>query len=445
LSRPANLPEPAAKPKLNFGGRNSELLSPLGLTRRARVNIVAAMQTILHRRPAAWWCSLAALVLLAGGTTTSVAQHSGPWDVAALSKAPTVTWGATNGLVQELYYAGEPFNGQPTRVFAYLGRPATNSTGKLPAMVLVHGGGGQAFKAWAEHWAKHGYVALAMDLAGHGPNARLPDGAPDQSDQTKFRNFTEADATNMWTYHAVADVLRGHSLVRSLPEVDAERTGLTGISWGGYLTCIVAGIDPRFKVSVPVYGCGFLGDNSYWTPNSLAAMTPEARALWLKLFDPGAYLAGVRQPILFVNGTTDFAYPLDSYQKSYRLVPEQWRHISVAVGRPHGHIWNFPEVDGFVDSVLRAGPPLTRVGAPVLAGGKFSMKLEGGAVLKEISLCYTTNSGAWQKRVWQKTPARVEGELALADLPASRPLVAFIAMKDQGGRQVSSEHVELAK
>lgn len=403
------------------------------------------MQINFHHLRAQWGCLLAGLGLLAGVATKAIAQNSGPWDVAALSKGPAVTWGATNGLVQELFYEGEPFNGNPTHVFAYLGRPATNLAKKLPAMVLVHGGGGQAFKAWAEHWAKHGYVALAMDLSGNGPKGRLPDGAPDQSDQTKFRNFTEAGVRDMWTYHAVADVLLGHSLVRALPEVDAERTGLTGISWGGYLTCIVAGIDPRFKVSVPVYGCGFLGDNSCWTPTSLAAMTPEARALWLKLFDPGAYLGGVRQPILFVNGTTDFAYPLDSYQKSYRLVPEKWRHISVAVGRPHGHIWTFPEVDGFVDSVLRAEPPLMRVGAPVLADGKFSVKLEGGAALKEISLCYTTNSGAWQKRSWQKTPARVEGERAMADLPAVRPLVAFIAMKDESGRQISSEHVELAK
>src|SRR6185436_20794205 len=140
-----------------------------------------------------------------------------------------------------------------------------------------------------------------------------------------------ADTREMWTYHAVAAVVRAHSLLRSLPEVDAKRVGITGISWGGYLTCIVAGIDSRFKVAVPVYGCGFLGENSCWKDTSLAAMTPEARELWLRLFDPSHYLANVRYPMLFVNGTTDFAYPLDSYQKSYRLVPDKWRHVSVAI------------------------------------------------------------------------------------------------------------------
>ena len=394
------------------------------------------------RRASVLWCSLAVLATIAGCVTTPVARHAGPWDLDALSKPSAVTWGATNGLVQELFYEGEPLHGKPTRVFAYLGRPTNSASVKLPAMVLVHGGGGKAFKAWAEHWAQRGYVALAMDLSGNGPNGRLPDGGPDQSDAIKFRNFSEAEAREMWTYHAVAAVLRGHSLLRSLPDVDAERVGVTGISWGGYLTCIVAGIDPRFKVAVPVYGCGFLGENSYWTDKSLAAMTPEARALWLRLFDPSQYLGHVRRPILFVNGTTDFAYPLDSYQKSYRLVPAQWRHISVAVDRQHGHIWTFPEVDAFVGNVLRGEPPLVRVGAPILTSTRVTAKLDGVAPFKEVSLCYTTNSGPWQKRTWQITPARVEGAQISAPLPSTRPLVAFFAFTDQRGARISSEHVE---
>ncbi len=246
----------------------------------------------------------------------------------------------------------------------------------------------------------------------------------------------------MWTYHAVAAVLRGHSLVRSLPDVDPKRVGVTGISWGGYLTCIAAGIDGRFKVAVPVYGCGFLGENSVWKDGALAKMTPEARELWLKLFDPSQYLGRVRCPILFVNGTTDFAYPLDSYQKSYRLVPAGLRHVSVAVNRPHGHIWTFPEVDSFVDGILRDAPTPTRIGAPTVTEGTLVAELDRVVPWKEVSLCYTTNSGPWQQRAWHIVPATVSGGNIIAHLPAARPLVAFFALRDERG-QVSSEHVEL--
>ncbi len=405
-----------------------------------------ATKAVLSRR-ACLGTGLALLATVLGCKTTSLETAStiGPWKLAPLTRVPTVTWGGTQGLAQELYYAGEPFEGKPTRVFAYLARPADRAQRKRPAMVLVHGGGGKAFRDWAEHWAKRGYVALAMDLAGNGPKGRLPDGGPDQADKVKFREFTESEASDMWTYHAVSAVILGHSLLRSLPDVDASRIGLTGISWGGYLTCIVAGLDPRFKVSVPVYGCGFLGENSVWKDGSLAAMTPEGRERWLRLFDPSHYVGAVRFPILFVNGTTDFAYPLDSYLKTYRLVPAQWRHVSLAVNRAHGHIWTFPEVDSFVDHLLQGEPSLPKVGALEKRDNRLSVRVKYGGALQETILCYTTNTGPWQKRRWHTAPAQFKGSgrQVTAELPSERPIVAFLAVKDAKGRHMSSEHVEL--
>ena len=69
--------------------------------------------------------------------------------------------------------------------------------------------------------------------------------------------------------------------------------------------------------------------------------------------------------------------------------------------------------------------------------------LDRNSGLKEMSLCYTTNSGAWQKRAWQKVPAWLEGNRILAELPRARPLTAFLTLNDRGEAHVSSEHVEL--
>ena len=41
-------------------------------------------------------------------------------------------------------------------------------------------------------------------------------------------------------------------------------------------------------------------------------------------------------PILWVNGTNDFAYPMDSWQKSYRL-PASPRTLCLRIRMPHGH------------------------------------------------------------------------------------------------------------
>lgn len=383
---------------------------------------------------------LLALVVLAGCTTTRQStRHSGPWNLAALQKPPVAQWGARTGLVQEVYYQGEPFHGKPTRVFAYLARPA-EGPGPFPAMLLVHGGGGKAFAAWAEHWAKRGYVALAMDTAGAGPTGRLPDGGPDQDDATKFRDFTDADTRDMWTYHAVAAVMRGHSLLATLPEVDAGRIGITGISWGGYLTCIVAGLDDRLKLAVPVYGCGFLGENSYWKPNSLARMRPDSRALWLRDFDPSSYLSGVECPILFLNGSNDFAYPLDSYQKCYRLVADRWRRVSVVLNLPHGHIWTFAEVDQFADHVLRGGPALPQLQPMQITGRQVTAAFTSTTTVKQAALNFTSDPGPWQKRRWQTVPAEINGNTITATLPEPRPLVFFLTLADERNTRMSTEH-----
>lgn len=389
---------------------------------------------------------LAALILLAtavaGCKSLSGHRRTGPWSPEILAEVPRVTWGATNGLVQELYYDGVPLNGRPTRVYALLGRPSGEGRETRPAVLLVHGGGGKAFREWAEHWARRGYVALAMDLSGNGPAGRLEDGGPDQSDAVKFREFEANGIPDMWTYHAVAAVIRGHSLLRTLPGVDSRRVGVTGISWGGYLTCIVAGLDPRLKVAVPVYGCGFLGDNSVWTDKSLAAMSEKSRKLWLENFDPSRYLENVQCPILFLNGTTDFAYPLDSYRKSYRLVPEPLRFVSVVIDLPHGHIWTFPEVDAFIDSAIHGGVRSPRLGIMEWMGNQVGADVVTALPIAEATLCYTTDAGPWQKRKWKSAPARVDGQRVQATLPEDVPTAAFLSIKDTRGIRASSEHLE---
>jgi dienelactone hydrolase len=363
-----------------------------------------------------------------------------PWDMPALKAARVEpAWGATNGRAREVFYPGEPYREKPTRVFGYYAKP--DGDGPFPAVVLVHGGGGKAFPKWAEHWAARGYCALAMDLAGNGPAGRLPDGGPDQNDEIKFQDFDDATVRDRWTYHAVAAVVRGHNLLRGLPEVDRDRTAVTGISWGGYLTCIVAGLDDRFKAAVPVYGCGFLHQNSAWKPR-LDGFAAERRDRWVNAFDPSRYLPGVTCPTLFLNGTNDFAYPLDSYQKSYSLVTAP-RTVSVRVRLPHGHIWTFGEVDAFIDSHLKKGEPLPTVGVMQQDNDAVSAPVRSKVALKAGQLHYAAAVGAWQKREWKSLPAELRDGRVTARLPVERPLVYYLAVTDERGLEVSAPHAEL--
>lgn len=361
--------------------------------------------------------------------------QTGPWVVARLLDTPIkATYGAKKGLVQEVYYDAEPYQGHPTQVFAYYARP--EGRGPFPAMLLVHGGGGQAFAEWAEMWARRGYAALAMDLNGSGPDGkRLPDGGPPADHEHKLHAFRNDGVRDMWTYQAVAAVLRGHAMLESRTEVDPNRVGITGISWGGYLTCIVAGIDPRLKVAVPVYGCGFETDAA-----NLTKLNREDAARWRRYLDPANYLPGVRCPMFFLNGTNDFAYPIIAWQKSFNLVSTPVT-LRLTVKMPHSHPagWAPPEIMAYVDSVLRDGKPLIGRSEVQIIGNTATATLPGTDVPVSAELHYTTNQGERTKRKWKTMPAKIDGRRLSGFLPPARPIISFFTIKDSRGMIVSTD------
>jgi len=408
-------------------------------------------------------CAVCALVFLLTNPGCTVFQQDSniiypakslpsttPWDLIALSQRPEYEWSDQESPVWSLYYEGEPYKNQPTRVFAYYASPATLETMSagertFPAIVLVHGGGGTAFKEWAELWAKRGYAAIAMDHAGCGPERkRLADGGPGQSDKEKFDAIDEP-SQDQWTYHAVANVILAHSLIRSFKEVDANRTAVTGISWGGYLTCIVAGLDNRFKAAVPVYGCGFLHENSIWL-NQFAKMTPQQKDRWIQLWDPSMYAGSAAMPVFFVNGTNDFAYPLDSYSRTYGLVNGE-RNFRITVNMPHSHQhgWAPKEIGLFVDQYLKNGIPLATVMKPQLTNGKVRAKVKSKAVLTSANLRYTTGTMPINKLDWESIPARIEGKFIVSPAPPDEATIWFLTVTDSREAIVSSELVFATK
>ena len=366
------------------------------------------------------------------------------WDLTDLSQPPHFEWLAREGNVWSLYYKGRSYMGKPTRIFAYYATPDTlvgksAKDHRYPAVVLVHGGGGTAFREWVQLWAKRGYAAIAMDLAGCGPDRkRLSDGGPGQSDQEKF-GAIDQPKEDQWTYHAVANVILAHSLIRSFNEVDSSRTAVTGISWGGYLTCIVSGLDNRFKAAVPVYGCGFLHENSIWL-DQFAKMKSQQKDKWVRLWDPSMYVGSATMPVFFVNGTNDFAYPLDSYSKTYNLVKNK-RNYRITVNMPHGHQqgWAPEEIGLFVDQYLKGGIPLPIVMRPTLTNEEVHATVKSKTNLSAANLYYTTGTAPVNKLNWENIPARVDGKLIISTAPPEEATIWFLTVSDSRGAVVSSE------
>ncbi|HNQ35257.1 MAG TPA: acetylxylan esterase [bacterium] len=373
-----------------------------------------------------------------------------PWDIKNLSAAPEFEAAPEHddGEVKAIFYQGLPWRGKGTGVFAYYAIPRAGGKSKIPAMVLVHGGGGSAFVPWVRLWAGRGYAAIAMDTCGcvsgggYQNHPRHPRGGP-----PGWGGFDQVDQPieDQWTCHAVADVILAHSLIRSFPEVDPNKTGLTGISWGGYLTCIAAGVDPRFKFAAPVYGCGFLGDNSIWL-DDFRRMGTEKSGRWLRLWDPSVYLPLVKTPLLWVTGPTDAAYPLDSLQKSYRLPPSP-RTLCVRVGMTHGHGGpgeNPEEIRTRAEARLKGGIDLARITAAGREGRRAFVSFEGRVPVVKAELNYTTDAGPWRERKWQTIPAELDAAAGRAEGPLPKgATVYYFNLADERRLVVSSEHEEI--
>jgi dienelactone hydrolase len=392
-----------------------------------------------------------------------IAPVAGTWPIERLkTEVPEHRIEDPGAPIQSLLYAGEPIDGKPTEVFAFYASPKTLGIAKegatFPGIVLIHGGGGTAFSDWVWLWAKRGYAAIAMDLSGHRPPApafdaagekiadhhhdpttrtRLEKGGLDQGHVQKF-DCIGGPVDNDWPFHAVANVMKAHTLLRAMPGVDPDKTAVTGISWGGYTTCLSASLDDRFKAAVPVYGCGFLHEGESVQKPSIDKLG-DRRAAWVAAYDPSSHLGKCTVPTFWVNGTHDIHYVLDSYAKSYALVQGP-RTFRIQPRMPHGHEpgWRPAEIGIYVDSLLIGGLPLPDVGGMTVAGGTVTVPVASKTNLAKAELHYTEDAGKRSEREWRSLPARIEeGRIVAEGLPAGAN-TWVITLTDERGAMVTT-------
>jgi dienelactone hydrolase len=345
--------------------------------------------------------------------------------------------------VQALYYDSVPWAGKPTRVFAWLGLPEVVPGSQAPGIVLVHGGGGTAFAHWVRLWTSRGYAAIAMDTCGCVPVGSYSNWQRhEQGGPPGWGGFDQMDQApeDQWSYHAIAASLLGHSLLRSLPEVDETRIGVTGISWGGYLTSLLSGVDDRFAFAAPVYGCGHYEDTVF--AEGFAQAGEEALAHWLGLWDPSVTLPNMARPMLWVNGTNDFAYWMDAWQKSYRL-PSGPHTLCLRPRMPHGHTEgeNPTEIHAFAESLVREGEPLVRVLDQGRERRRVWTHFDPQTPVVRAELNFTRDLGRWPDRTWEDLPATLDPQgTVTADLPEGTTVYYFNLFDDRD-LIVSTEHV----
>jgi dienelactone hydrolase len=334
-------------------------------------------------------------------------------------------------------------------VFAWVGLPA-NRSGKVPGMVLVHGGGGTAFKEWVKKWNDRGFAAISIAVEGQTDHRtaikpkteanpqgwqRHPWAGPAR--KTIYGDSGEALA-DQWMYHAVADTILANSLLRSMPEVDAARIGVMGISWGGVITSTVIGLDQRFAFAIPTYGCGHLFDAANQYGRALGE-----NELYRQVWDPMVWLDRAKMPVLWFSWPEDPHFPMDCLAACYQATPGL-RMVALKPGMKHGHApaWNPPDSYAFAESVVNSGRPWAGQTRAKAENGIAQAEFTSDKLLDHATLISTTDTGITSGRKWTQSPAKIEktgrGCLATAQLPAGT--TAWFINAHSGELMVSSDY-----
>ncbi len=195
-----------------------------------------------------------------------------------------------------------------SEVFAFIARP--KAPGKYPGILIFHGSGGAAEVSRAMYWAQRGYVAVAPDLPGVAAAKSLIHTRGRWNSLATFeeRYNVTPSIRNSLLFDAVTSGVKALALLRAQPDVDPTRIGVVGVSYGGYMTCMVSALaGDQVRAAFSVYGCGFFEDASPGK-EALARLSPEKRDLWLRWLDAGRRLGGLKAPLFIAGATNDFFF-----------------------------------------------------------------------------------------------------------------------------------------
>lgn len=333
-----------------------------------------------------------------------------------------------NCVIEPIFY--DSVVGDQTKVFAYLGIPKTASAqNPVPAVVLIHGAAGEAWRDWVKDWNERGYAAISMDLYGCGPEADedfvngqmrhqfagiLPWG--DLGEGFKI-NKEEAGM-----YQNTINIVNAHTLLESLDCVDTSKTGVTGYSYGGVATTVVMGVDDRFEFAVPVYGGGYLDYTRSFIRKGAYQDFKGTSIKW----DPVNFAARAKMPVLYINGDYDSAFSVDTTSWTYGVTPNAY--LSIRNGLTHsGTITRqIIQIADFADYICKEenNNPYVRITDEKAENGVLTAKLRNVSEsdIETVTLYYVTvdelpwslGTSAWKT---SENPYTITGDVLEIELP----------------------------
>jgi dipeptidyl aminopeptidase/acylaminoacyl peptidase len=225
------------------------------------------------------------------------------------------------------------------KVQGWLLYPANyDSAKKYPLIVSVHGGPSSAV---TPRWPGVGYGGVPFSALGYFVFMPNPRGSYGQGEK-----FTQANVKD-FGYGDLRDVLAGMDVLEKRFPIDKDREGLTGWSYGGFMTMFGVTQTTRFRAAVA--GAGISDWESYYGENSIDQ--------WMVPFfgktvydDPAVYakssaidyIKNVKTPTLVVVGDRDGECPAPQSFEFWHALRAEGVKTQLVVYPNEGHGFRDP-------------------------------------------------------------------------------------------------------
>ena len=233
------------------------------------------------------------------------------------------------GKAESVEWNNEGFHNQ-----GWLLYPANYDPSKTyPMIVVVHGGPSSAV---IPRWPDVGYGAAPLSALGYFvfmPNPRGSFGQGEQYVQANRKDFGYGD---------LRDILAGVDAVEKKFPVDDNRLGLTGWSYGGFMSMFAPTQTSRFRAVVA--GAGISNWQSYygqnlidqWMPPFFGASVYDDPAVYAKSSAIN-FIKQVKTPMLIVVGDRDAECPAPQSFEMWHALRAQGVPTSLVVYPDEGH------------------------------------------------------------------------------------------------------------
>ena len=207
---------------------------------------------------------------------------------------------ALPGRIEEVEAAAD--DGRPVRSWLVL-PPTASPASPAPLLLWVHGGPMSSWNSWSWRWnpwlmAARGYAVLL----------------PDPALSTGYGQEFIARGYRDWGARPYADIMAATEPVLARPDIDADRVGMMGGSYGGYMANWMAGHTDRFNAIVSHAGLwaldqmfGTTDHPMFWRPQF---GDPLTQPQMYEANSPNRHIERIRTPMLVIHGNKDYRVPL---------------------------------------------------------------------------------------------------------------------------------------